>query len=147
VLLSTSYLDEAERCDRVIVMHQGKLLAEGNPSDVSELAAGGVFLATPPAGQKAREFQARLLDHPGVIDAVPEGGRVRFVRAADTDPSAGREISFDDVVATPVPPRFEDGFCFYSRQGTRRQTRSKKTDKETRQGKQTRRQGQKESKR
>ena len=125
VLLSTSYLDEAERCGHVIVMHQGKVLARGRPSDVSGLAAGRVFLAEPPTGRKAREFQARLLDHPGVVDAVPEGGRVRFVRAADTDPSAGREISFDDVVATPVPARFEDGFMVLLQQ-----TRSKETDKE-----------------
>ncbi len=79
VLLSTSYLDEAERCDHVIVMHQGKVLAQGRPSDVSESADGRVFLAEPPAGLKAREFQTRLLDHPGIVDAVPEGGRVRFV--------------------------------------------------------------------
>ena len=130
VLLSTSYLDEAERCGHVIVMHQGKVLAQGRPSDVSGLAAGRVFLAEPPTGRKAREFQARLLDHPGVIDAVPEGGRVRFVRAADTDSSAGSEISFDDVVATPVPARFEDGFMVLLQQ---------RTDKETR--RQTRRQG------
>src|SRR5439155_16386521 len=90
--------------------HQGKVLAQGHPGEVTGLAAGRVFLAEPPTGRKAREFQARLLDHPAVIDAVPEGGRVRFVRAADTDPSAGRDISFDDVVATPVPARFEDGF-------------------------------------
>jgi ABC-2 type transport system ATP-binding protein len=127
VLLSTSYLDEAERCGHVIVMHQGRVLAQGRPSDVRGLAAGRVFLAEPPTGWKAREFQARLLDHPGVIDAVPEGGRVRFVRAADTDSSAGSEISFDDVVATPVPARFEDGFMVLLQQ-----TRSKKTDKETR---------------
>ncbi len=82
VLLSTSYLDEAERCGHVVVMHQGKVLAQGPPGDVSELAAGRVFVAEPPAGQKAREFQARLLDRSGVVDAVPEGGRVRFVRAA-----------------------------------------------------------------
>ncbi|HSE86143.1 MAG TPA: ATP-binding cassette domain-containing protein [Candidatus Binatia bacterium] len=126
VLLSTSYLDEAERCGHVIVMHQGKVLAQGRPSDVSGLAAGRVFLAEPPAGRKAREFQAQLLDHPGVVDAVPEGGRVRFVRAADTDPSARREISFDDVVATLVPPRFEDGFMVLLQQ-----TRSKKADGET----------------
>ena len=99
VLLSTSYLDEAERCGRVIVMHQGKVLAQGRPSDVSGLAAGRVFLVEPPAGQKARAFQARLLDHPGVVDAVPEGGRVRFVRAAVTDFPAGRDVSFDDVAA------------------------------------------------
>jgi len=125
VLLSTSYLDEAERCDRVVVIHQGKVLAQGHPGEVTGLAAGRVFLAEPPTGRKAREFQARLLDHPAVIDAVPEGGRVRFVRAADTEPSAGRDISFDDVVATPVPARFEDGFMVLLQQ-----TRSKKTDKE-----------------
>ncbi len=80
VLLSTSYLDEAERCGHVVVMHHGKALAQGRPSEVSELAAGRVFLATPPAGCKAREFQARLLDRPDIVDAVPESGRVRFVR-------------------------------------------------------------------
>jgi ABC-type multidrug transport system ATPase subunit len=31
VLLSTSYLDEAERCGHVIVMHQGRVLAQGRP--------------------------------------------------------------------------------------------------------------------
>jgi len=123
VLLSTSYLDEAERCDRVVVIHQGKVLAQGHPGEVTGLAAGRVFLAEPPTGRKAREFQARLLDHPAVIDAVPEGGRVRFVRAADTEPSAGRDISFDDVVATPVPARFEDGFMVLLQQRTDKETR------------------------
>jgi len=143
VLLSTSYLDEAERCGHVIVMHQGRVLAQGRPSDVRGLAAGRVFLAEPPTGWKAREFQARLLDHPGVIDAVPEGGRVRFVRAADTDSSAGSEISFDDVVATPVPARFEDGFMVLLQQRTDKETR--RIDGETRRtGGETRTQGPKE---
>ena len=31
VMLSTSYLDEAERCGHVVVMHQGKVLAQGPP--------------------------------------------------------------------------------------------------------------------
>ena len=126
VLLSTSYLDEAERCGHVVVMHQGKVLAQGRPSDVSGLAAGRVFLADPPAGQKAREFQARLLDHRGVLDAVPEAGRVRFVRVAGNGSSASRDTAFDDVTATAVPPRFEDGFMVLLQQ-----TRSKKTDNET----------------
>src|SRR5438034_8480488 len=81
VLLSTSYLDEAERCGHVVILHQGKVLAQGAPAEVTELAAGRTFLRDPPAGQKAREVQAGLLDDPGVVDAVPEGGRVRRVRA------------------------------------------------------------------
>src|ERR1051325_424528 len=89
VLLSTSYLDEAERCGHVVVMHRGKVLAQGTPGEISQLAAGRTFIANPPAGSKARDFQASLLDASTVIGAVPVGGQVRFVRAMDElSPSA-----------------------------------------------------------
>jgi ABC-2 type transport system ATP-binding protein len=111
VLLSTSYLDEAERCGHVVVLHEGKVLAQGRPREVSALAAGRTFLAEPPAGQTARTLQARLLDDPSVIDAVPEGGRVRFIRAegGHLAPPAG-------VSAVPAQARFEDGFMVLLRQ-------------------------------
>ncbi len=84
VLLSTSYLDEAARCHHAIVMHEGKVLAQGPPAEVTALAAGRTFLAEPPGDEKARELQARLLDDASIVDAVPEGGRVRFVCAAQS---------------------------------------------------------------
>ncbi len=40
VLVSTSYLDEAERCRHVVVLHEGKVLADGSP-DGCERARGG----------------------------------------------------------------------------------------------------------
>ncbi len=108
VLLSTSYLDEAEHCGHVVVLHAGRVLAQGRPEEVSGLAAGHTYLAEPAAGQTARGLQARLLDAPGVVDAVPEGGRVRVVVSdAPPDALAG---------AAPVPPRFEDGFMMLLRQ-------------------------------
>jgi ABC-2 type transport system ATP-binding protein len=112
VLLSTSYLDEAERCGHVVVLHQGKVLAQGAPAHVTGMAAGRTFLAEPPAGQQARALQARLLDDPGVVDAVPEGGRVRFVRTQhepgnDLPAAAGPLIG---ATIVPAPARFEDGF-------------------------------------
>ena len=88
VLLSTAYLDEAERCEHVVVLHEGKVLAQGAPAQVTGLAAGRTFLAQPRAGQPARGLQARLLDDPGVVDAVPEGGRVRFVQAPHAQSTA-----------------------------------------------------------
>jgi len=117
VLLSTSYLDEAERCGQVIVMHRGKVLASGRPGDISRLAAGRVFLADPPSGRKAREFQAQLLDRPDIVDAVPAGGQVRFVRSETgsganengTPNQPGNKI-FAGASITAAPPRFEDGF-------------------------------------
>jgi ABC-2 type transport system ATP-binding protein len=81
VLLSTAYLDEAERCGHVVVLHQGKVLAQGPPGDITAIARGRVFVAELPTGQSPRGVQSRLLDEPDVIDAVPDGGRVRIVRA------------------------------------------------------------------
>ncbi|HWE75671.1 MAG TPA: ATP-binding cassette domain-containing protein [Stellaceae bacterium] len=101
VLLSTSYLDEAEHCHEAFVLREGKVLAQGPPASVSALAAGHVFRLAPPPGEAARDLQAKLLDEPGTIDAVPEGGRVRLVCAEGHD--AGR-------TAATVAPRFEDGF-------------------------------------
>ena len=82
VLLSTSYLDEAEHCDHVVVMHQGKVLAEGAPGEISRLAAGRSFLADPPAQQsagisspsarRARHHRCRAGRWPG---AICRGGR------------------------------------------------------------------------
>jgi ABC-2 type transport system ATP-binding protein len=110
VLLSTSYLDEAERCGHAVVLHEGKVLAQGHPSEVSRLAAGRTFLAEPSAGQTPRGLQARLLDDLGVVDAVPEGGHVRFVRAAEADSRTSSDGPLAGAAVTPTQPQFEDGF-------------------------------------
>jgi len=107
VLLSTAYLDEAERCGHVIVLHQGKVLAQGQPSDVTDIARNRVFVAELPAGQSARAVQSRLLDEPDVIDAVPDAGRVRFVRATA---GAGSTNALSGARVSAATPRFEDGF-------------------------------------
>jgi ABC-2 type transport system ATP-binding protein len=120
VLLSTSYLDEAERCRHVVVLHEGKVLAQGVPADVTGLAAGCTFLAEPRVGQPARGLQARLLDDPGVVDAVPEGGRVRFVRVQPGQRNGHRPEAgpFAGIAIAPVQARFEDGFMVLLRQTT-----------------------------
>src|SRR5260370_39894191 len=106
VLLSTAYLDDADRCGQVIVLHEGKLLAHGHPDEVSRLATGRVFIAKPSEGQPPRMVQTRLFDHPEVVDAVPEGGRVRLGMAA-AKPDG---LMLSGVSITPTRPRFEDGF-------------------------------------
>jgi ABC-2 type transport system ATP-binding protein len=128
VLLSTAYLDEAERCSRVIILHQGQVLSEGSPRQVADQAAGRSFLATPLEGQSARSLQAQLLDQADIIDAVPDGGRVRFVRsdltapagAAPDTPPRDAEGALRGVTVVAVAPRFEDGFMMLL------QTRSKR---------------------
>ncbi len=101
VLVSTSYLDEAEGSSRVIVLNRGQVLAQGRPADITRLAEQRTFIGDP-AGETARRMQARLLDDPEVVDAVPDGGRVRWVVAGGASDRAPR--------GAPVAPRFEDGF-------------------------------------
>jgi ABC-2 type transport system ATP-binding protein len=112
VLLSTSYLDEAERCGHAIVLHQGKVLAQGPPHEISAVATDRVLLADAPGHRSARSWQAALLDDPAVIDAVPDGGRVRIVLSDPEHTRSAREaggpLFGHDVSA--ASPRFEDGF-------------------------------------
>ncbi len=109
VIVSTSYLDEAERGDYAIVMHAGKVLAQGRPGDITAQAEGRTFMTGEGGTVSARSLQARLLALPGVVDAVPEAGRVRVVRASPED-SSPLAVDGVDIVLTSVPPRFEDGF-------------------------------------
>ncbi|MCW5632050.1 MAG: ribosome-associated ATPase/putative transporter RbbA [Rubrivivax sp.] len=43
IFLSTHFMDEAERCDRVSLMHAGRVLAEGSPADLARASAGGTL--------------------------------------------------------------------------------------------------------
>ena len=115
VVLSTAYLDEAERCGHVVVLHAGTVLAQGAPAEITAVAQDRAFVATPPDGQPARGLQARLLDDKTVADAVPEAGRVRFVLAeANTHPDRDGVLAGAEVA--PTQPRFEDGFMVLFRQ-------------------------------
>lgn len=40
IVFSTSYLDEAERCTRVALIHRGKLVIEGSPADIKATVPG-----------------------------------------------------------------------------------------------------------
>lgn len=105
VLISTSYLDEAERCAHVVVMHKGSVLAQGRPEDVASVAAGRTFTIATPEGEAPRKLQARLLGDPAVTDASPDAGRVRIVRS--TEPGGA---TLAGLTLGAVPVRFEDAF-------------------------------------
>ncbi|CAN7563499.1 ATP-binding cassette domain-containing protein [Variovorax sp. LjRoot290] len=110
VIVSTAYLDEAERCAQVFVMHEGRLIAQGAPEQIRDNARDLCFIARPPEGVPARTLQAKLLDAPAsIVDAVPQGGEVRFIRRPDADEQALAAL-FDGAPVEPVPARLEDGF-------------------------------------
>ena len=106
VLMSTSYLDEAARCGQVVVLREGRLLAQGAPAQVSALAQDRTVTVKPRDGQAARTLQAQLLDDPAVVDAAPEAGRVLVV----LDKPGAAVGALDGLEPAATPARFEDGF-------------------------------------
>ncbi len=106
-LLSTAYLDEAERCNEVILLHRGELLGQNSPAEFSRQIEGRSFQAVLP-GINKRSLQSRLACSPGVIDATIQRTGVRIVMKNKMQPDAANLP--DGIRIEPVPPRFEDSF-------------------------------------
>ena len=116
VMVSTAYMDEAERCAQVFVMNQGKVLAQGKPAALAEQARGLTFVVTPAGDMPARDLQARLVDADElIVDAVPKGGAVRFIRQGKAD---GKRLDalLGGLTPTPRPEELEDAFMMLLRQ-------------------------------
>ncbi|MDX2482709.1 MAG: ATP-binding cassette domain-containing protein [Pseudodonghicola sp.] len=116
VLFSTAYLDEAERCDAVLLLHEGRLLGSGPPDTFTAEMEGRSFFASAQLGR--RKLQAQLAQAPGVIDAVIQGSQVRVV-TADAGPPDPTVLApnLPDLILAPTPPRFEDSFVARLRVG------------------------------
>jgi ABC-2 type transport system ATP-binding protein len=115
VLISTSYMDEAERCAHVCVLHEGRVLVAGAPNDIRDRARGLCHVATPLPGMPARALQAKLLDaSASIIDAVPEGGQVRYIQRADAAPEALAAL-LGGAASSATEARLEDAFMLILR--------------------------------
>jgi ABC-2 type transport system ATP-binding protein len=110
VVWSTSYLDEAELCDEVLLMNEGQLLFAGKPADLTKNIHDRSFEITHIAGNR-RELLTRTLKCPEVMDGVIQGKNIRIVlRKGAQKPSLQSLKAGDQAEYKPTPPRFEDAF-------------------------------------
>ena len=110
VILSTAYMDEAERCHEVYVMLDGQVLKQGTPDELTAQAQGQTWQVEPSPDMKARVLQAHLLDNQHYIaDAVPKGDVVRFITRTES-PSLPADLLPKGVVAEPRAAELEDAF-------------------------------------
>ncbi len=108
VLVSTHYMDEAERCKRVVYLAGGKLVVQGTAAEVVSGAGLTVFQAT---GAGIEANVRRLRHTPGVETAAVFGDALRI---AGKD-RAGLRAAIDALPAPAlnwqeVPPRLDDVF-------------------------------------
>ena len=110
VILSTAYMDEAERCHEVYVMLDGQVLKQGTPDELTAQAQAQTWQVKPSPDMKARVLQAHLLDNQHYIaDAVPKGDVVRFITRTESL-ILPEDLLPKGVVAEQRPAELEDAF-------------------------------------
>jgi ABC-2 type transport system ATP-binding protein len=112
VVVSTSYLDEAERCDRVALLHEGKVLALDGPRNLLELLPGGVVSVESPQARKVRDL-FRGVD--GVAGTALFGNSVHAIleegaSSLDALRAALGEAGLEVEEMAEVAPSLEDVF-------------------------------------
>ena len=110
ILWSTSYLDEAEQCRDVLLMNEGKLLYQGNPTQLTAEMNGRSFLLHSPAEGNRRLLQ-RVLKLPQVSDGMIQGKSVRLILKKEASADDIRHAQgMPDIEMEETAPRFEDAF-------------------------------------
>jgi drug efflux transport system ATP-binding protein len=106
IVLATSYMDEADRCDRLIFLHEGRAFALGVPAELKSSVAGAVFeIDTQDPADAERRLAA--LDTVAGFARLP--GKVRFqLRKLPAPETAGVLQSVPE--ARLVAPSLEDLF-------------------------------------
>ncbi len=108
ILLTTHILDEAERCDRLGILHRGKLVALGTPGELKTRVGGDVVVIH---AADAEALRARMRDRFGCDPLLVDGNlRVEMPRGHEF----AREVAsaFGDAVETVTfgKPTLEDVF-------------------------------------
>ncbi|MEJ2122515.1 MAG: ATP-binding cassette domain-containing protein [Alphaproteobacteria bacterium] len=113
VLWATAYLDEAERCDDVLLLNEGRLLAAGPPQSFTEGLEGRTFAVRVDSVERRRVLP-EVLELPHVIDAIIKGRDVRVLLSQQADGSdflqAAARLNDGRAEVEAVDPVFEDAF-------------------------------------
>jgi ABC-2 type transport system ATP-binding protein len=112
IFMTTPYLDEAERCHRISLIHRGRTFMDGTPEEVKSRMPGkvhAIVCASPQAASKALRHQwpSKQLqvygDHLNFWSANPAADLPRLLEAIE-------KLGFGPAQATVIEPSLEDAF-------------------------------------
>lgn len=110
VIWSTSYLDEAEKCESVMLLNEGKILYDGAPQKLTDTLEGRCFLING-RPQIRRQTLLNALKLPSVADGVIQGSSIRIVERPNADLAQLRDlVKSRESIMIPTKARFEDAF-------------------------------------
>ena len=85
LLVSTHYMDEAERCHRLAILQRGRLVADGTPDELTSALPGRTWQVRT---AQPREAERALRGKPGIVGVAQIGNDLRVLAARSLDESA-----------------------------------------------------------
>ncbi|MBZ5497131.1 MAG: ABC transporter ATP-binding protein [Acidobacteriia bacterium] len=121
VVITTAYLDEAERCNRIGLMHKGKLIRCEAPDALKRNLDEVCYEVRTPDARRTREIIERL---PGVVSVEPFGAALHlFLSPGQTSADRlEREVAshgIEPVELRKIVPSLEDAFIALIRKAGR----------------------------
>jgi len=117
IVVSTPYMDEAERCNRVGLMYEGKLMACDTPLKLKQLLPGVVYALRADDLLRAERI---LKTNASVLDVQPYGDILNIIVPDESHHRQLKEqLSQHDITIhslRPTPPRLEEVFIYLVRQ-------------------------------
>ncbi|MDX5404835.1 MAG: ABC transporter ATP-binding protein [Bacteroidota bacterium] len=110
ILVSTPYMDEAEQCDRVALLQEGRILESGTPSEVTDRFEGELYGVW---GKEKYRILQELTKSKGVDHAFPFGENIHVFQAKGQDTSSWKhklDQSFESLRVEKIRPNIEDRF-------------------------------------
>ena len=103
-LVSTSYMDEAERFDRLLMLEEGSVVVLGTPISIRSAISDRTY-AVRSTEREVRRTREVLLSHPDVETAYVFGDRVHAIAASGVD-----SLSLEGFDVTRIDASLEDVF-------------------------------------
>ncbi len=111
ILVSSHYMDEAERCHRLAILDHGRLVADGSPAELTGALDGRTLEVR---AERPRQAKGVLVQVPGVLSAAQIGNSLRVLCDESGDCGARVEQAFADAgvgaSVQPIAPSLEDVF-------------------------------------
>ena len=99
MILTTHNMEEAAHlCDHIVIMHQGRIIAEGTPSELVERYAGKEVVELYVSPEEREAVTSRLAQRPGLSLEQVEDTIYVYVRTADGFDPASLHLEADKIV-------------------------------------------------
>ena len=113
LIVSTHFMDEAERCHRIAILDQGRKRADGTPRELMAEVGHRVFEIE---GEGLRAIGRDLKQAPGILSVAQIGARLRVLTAGDGADELARVTALlpdrPDLAVRRAPVNLEDVFVF-----------------------------------